>query len=554
MRGRTISSERRRTRLHAAALGLACLALLALPALRAGAEAASAETLVDERAAAVRAAKAGIAVAATALLLFGAWLRRRGRPEALRGLRDAALAALGLASLLASWNFLNFHYTGVVHAHELFNYAIGSRYFDELGYERLYECVAVADAEAGLLSRVEERRMTDLATYELRGTRAVLADPGRCKGRFSPQRWAEFARDVGAFRALFPPERWEELQQDHGFNATPLWAAMGRLVAAPVPISPAGLLVLASLDALLDLAAWGLAAGAFGWRAVCVALVYWGTNQPAGYEWTGGAFLRHDWIAAMLVGLAMLRRVRPIAGGALFGAAALLRAFPAALLAGPLLGALAEALRSRRLAPSREVRRLLAGALLSAAVLLAVSLAGGGASAWPRFAARIVHHSSVPATNTMGLRTLLSYTNEGRFAVLLAEHPDPGREWKQRRRAAFAGRRALYALVAGAYLVLLALAAAGQPLWVAALLGTGLVPFALDGACYYTAFLAAWGLLWLRSEVVGAGLCALAALQWAIAARWPEPDDAFTAASLAMLVFVAAATWLVATPRARSAP
>ena len=63
---------------------------------------------------------------------------------------------------------------------------------------------------------------------------------------------------------------------------------------------------------------------------------------------------------------------------------------------------------------------------------------------------------------------------------------------------------------AAAWLALLAVSAAGQPTWVAAVLGTGAIPFLLDGACYYSAFLAAWGLLWLRREAVGVGLCALA--------------------------------------------
>ena len=177
-----------------------------------------------------------------------------------------------------------------------------------------------------------------------------------------------------------------------------------------------------------------------------------------------------------------------------------------------------------------------------------------GTEAWWAMRCAKRHHAPGPATNTLGLRTLLSYTPEGRFEVLVASHPEPGREWKQRRRAAFAERRALFALVVGAYAALLAVAAAGQPLWVAALLGTGLVPFALDGACYYSAFLAAWGLLWTRREAVGVLLCALSAVGWAISARWPEPDDAFTATSLAVLLFVAASTWLVSRPRARATP
>jgi hypothetical protein len=138
--------------------------------------------------------------------------------------------------------------------------------------------------------------------------------------------------------------------------------------------------------------------------------------------------------------------------------------------------------------------------------------------------------------------------------VVLGAFPDPARVWKERRVAAFAERRALFLVGAAAWLALLAAATAGQPTWVAVVLGSGAIPFVLDGACYYSAFLAAWGLLWLRREAVGIALCALAALEGGIAALLPEPDDAFAATSIAVLAFVACATWLVATPRARATP
>ena len=35
---------------------------------------------------------------------------------------------------------------------------------------------------------------------------------------------------------------------------------------------------------------------AFGWRVMAVATVFWGCNAPANFYWTGGAFLRQDWI------------------------------------------------------------------------------------------------------------------------------------------------------------------------------------------------------------------------------------------------------------------
>ncbi len=495
----------------------------------------------------VEATKAAIALAAAVLLSWGAWLRREGRPDAHRGVRDAALAALAFAALLGSWNFLRFHYPGFVHA-DLVPYTLGAKYFPELGYTRLYECIAVADFEAGLGPRVRQRVITDLESYELRSTERILAEPERCTAAFAPERWAAFERDVAWFRGAFPPEGWEDLQRDHGFNATPLWAAMGARLAS-APVSAGQVLALASLDVILDLVAFAALVWGFGWRASGVVLVYWGTNRVAGFDWTGGAFLRHDWLAAGMVGLACLRRGFPLAAGILFGAATLLRAVPGVLFLGPGLAALVQLVRTRRLGPGSELARLATGAAIAALLLLPLSMLRVGAGGWLDFAGNLSHHRAVPASNTLGLRTALSFTQAGRFARVLVSERDPGRVWKERRSEAFAERRAYYFAGAAAWLALCAAAAAGQPPWIAAILGSGAIPFVLDGACYYTAFLAVWGLLWLRREAVGAALCALAVAEAAIGALLVEPDDAFTATSVAVLAFVAAATWLVATAR-----
>jgi hypothetical protein len=499
----------------------------------------------------VEAIKAAIALVAAALLLWGAWLRRSGRPEAFRGVRDAALAVLAFAALLGSWNFLRFHYPGFVHA-DLVPYTLGTKYFPELGYERLYECIAVADFEAGLGPRVLQRVLTDLETYELRDTTRILAEPDRCTARFAPERWAAFTRDVAWFRGAFAPEGWEGLQRDHGFNATPLWASIGALLASR-PVSAAQVLGLASLDVLLDLIAFAALVWGFGWRASAVVLVYWGTNRVAGFDWTGGAFLRHDWLAAGLIGLACLKRGFPLAAGILFGSATLLRAAPIVFFLGPGLVALASLLRTRRLPPGRELLRVAAGAAIAAALLLPFSALRVGAGAWQDFAENLRHHRAVPASNTLGLASALSFTQAGRFAVVLEQEPDPGRAWKQRRSAAFAQRRALYLAIATAWLALCAVAVAGQPTWIAAILGSGAGLFVLDGACYYAALLAAWGLLWLRREAVGAALCTLAAVEGLLALLLVEQDDAFAATSVAALVFVAFATGWMASARPRAA-
>ena len=490
-------------------------------------------------------AKLVLALAAALLLAWGVWLGAAGRPQAYRALRDAALAVLGVAGFLGWWNFLQFHGPGFVHGHDFFNYYVGAKYFPELGYQRLYECIAVADIEAGLGARVARRSITDLDSYLPRDTSAIRADPGRCKRHFSAERWAGFRSDVDWFRVRIPPERWEASQLDHGYNATPAWTLIGGRLASLGAASTEQILALALLDPLLVLAAWSAVAWSFGWRATCVALVYWGTNHPANFSWTGGAFLRDDWLAASLLGLALLRRGLPAAAGALFGLAASLRAFPAAWLLGPGLSAVARALRERQVRLRWPELRLAAGALVVAVGLGLASALYSGSDAWPRFARDVQLHASVPSSNTLALRTALSWTREGRLARLLPTSADPGSAWKEHQLAAFERRRAAYAALVLAYLALLTWAASRVEIWEAAVLGSGAVLFLLTPACYYTGFLAAWGLLWLRSPAVGVGLCALAAVGQAIALRIADPDDVYAASSLAALAFIALATALV---------
>ena len=110
----------------------------------------------------VHALKFAAALAGTALLAWDAVARRRqrdrraGNPRTAshgRRLRAIFLATLGGVGFLGWWNFLEFRYPGFVDAGDTFHYYLGAKYFPELGYRRLYECTAVADAEAGLAGR-----------------------------------------------------------------------------------------------------------------------------------------------------------------------------------------------------------------------------------------------------------------------------------------------------------------------------------------------------------------------------------------------------------------
>jgi hypothetical protein len=481
---------------------------------------------------------------ATGLLVLRLLPRRWGAlPAGLRRAWDAALLAAGLLAVAAWSNWGQFHYPGFGHPSETFHYYMGAKYYRELGHTRLYPCVALAESEAGVPG-VGRRFLRDLPTNSIVSASTVLANPDACLRHFTPERWSSFQADVAWFRDKPSPRRWRLMQTDHGYNATPVWGWLGGMLAGTGPATDARILALRLLDPLLLATAWATVAWSFGWRAACVALLFWGTNYPSQYGWTGGAYLRQVELAAVLFGLCCLRREHMLAGGFLLGLAALFRIYPVLLFAGPALQVLVSSLKARRFVLPSAHRRFFAGALLCGVVMLPV--AGwntGGLGGWEAFARNSRVLLDTPLRNHMGLRTALSHEVGLRADDVVDKSlEDPYEPWKRARRAAFERRAPLfYGLVVG-FVVLLALAVAREPVWGAVVLAAGLVPIGLELTSYYGALLAVFGLLTLRHPPVGAALCGLSALGWLLATRLAFFDVIFPWISIATAFFVAFAT------------
>jgi hypothetical protein len=497
--------------------------------------------------------KAAVATTATLLLGLSLWLERRGRDQAWRRTRDGALAALGLAGALLWWNLGQFNFPDFAHPSDTFHYYLGAKYFPELGYTRLYACTAVADQQAGLAGSALDRPMRDLETNLLVRSSAALADPAACTAHFSAARWAAFRRDVAFLRGRVNERRWNRFQQDHGYNATPTWTVLGRALTSTAPASDAQLLGLRLIDPVLLLGLWAAVVWAFGWRIACVAAIYWGTNYPAPFGWTGGSILRQDWLFASIAGITLLRRERPFLAGLLLSYAVLLRIFPAFLVAGIGLGALGNAWRVRRPVVSPELRRLAAGGLLGVAVLLPLSaLATGGFGSWADFVANSRVHLSTPLANHVGLRTVLSYDHEQRSERARdTSLADPMQPWKQARAARFESRRWLYAALVAIFALVVARAGAGAPAWVGAVLGVALLPVATELTGYYWSVLLAFAFAAERKPVMAVALCALAALGWAIGDHWHWTDEIHVWISVLTVSFCVFAVLLL-TPREAS--
>jgi hypothetical protein len=469
-----------------------------------------------------------------------------------RRISERGWQALALLAFATYFNFGSFHFGNYVHGWDVFHYYVGAKYFPELGYERLYECVAIADAEDGLRRRVELRKLTDLRTNELITASSVLADPMRCKSHFSDERWFSFKADVAYFRSHENPKRWDETQTDHGFNGTPVWTIAGFVLANLAPASDRSILFVTLLDPAYLAAALWLVRRAFGWRTAALAMLVFATNFPSRFYWTGGAFLRWDWIFYTVAAIACLKLDRPFLGGLAFGYAALLRIFPGLLVAGPALALGWHVLRTRRLEPNYV--RFFAGAAVAGVLFMTLSLPIAGPGGYREFVQNSVKHTATPLTNYMGLRTLVAYrpSEVGRH-LRTDRDVDPWGKWKSARLGAFEQAKPVFYVLFAGYLALLAFAVRDRPAWLAAALGATAPAFAIELTSYYYAFLLAVALATHEREDVPNILFAVTAATGVIA--WaPLPflptwwDEQYTAMSLVTVIGLTALLFRFALP------
>ena len=271
------------------------------------------------------------------------------------------------------------------------------------------------------------------------------------------------------------------------------------------------------------------------WRVRCLAVL--ATNFPSRFYWTGGAYLRWDWLFYLVGGICLVRKDRGWLGGAFLGYAALLRLFPLLAFSGPALVIARQLWGVRHPGHSgwtpppvtsagelvgrvdQRYRALLGGAVIAFAVLVPLSLVtGNGLDGYRKFFANTQKHAATPLTNDMGLRTVVAWKPSEVERLLRADGlDDPWVRWKQARLRTFHERAPLYWLAAAAFTALLWGALRGAEPWVACCLGTMMIAVGVEVTCYYYAFLFAVGLLYEKREEVGAILLAITAATGLIA-------------------------------------
>lgn len=452
------------------------------------------------------------------------------------------LLGSGILSLSLWWNLGNFHFPNYLHAWDFYHYYMGAKYLPEIGYSGLYDCTITADAEAGLREVVATQSIRNLHTNRIESPSRILADSSLCKSQFSAARWTEFTHDAAWFRSQMTLDRWAELKRDHGFNGTPVWAIAASLLAKTSLATDSQIIILAALDSLLLIALWLCVLWAFGWESLCVAAIFWGSNYPARYFWTGGSFLRQDWLFFSILGICLLRRERHFGAGAALAYAALLRIFPAFIAVPLILKAIAHMWRVKRFTLPPAHVRILSGALLVLLVAVPTAIFSSGRTlVWTEFAQNSQKHLSTPLTNNMGFKTLLGFDYETRAAVTRDPTAlEPFGTWKQLRIATFSARQWVFWLLLASLLVFFWRVAPATPEWMLAVCGVGLIPLGAELTCYYYSVLMAFGFLWKSFPWTGVALALLAWLTCECAWLWNWYDESFTWMSALVVAYVLA--------------
>ncbi len=436
-------------------------------------------------------------------LLLILWRSRRGGPLP-SGKAGQLLSGMALLAVVAYYNFGGFHGRGTVHHWETFHYVLGSKYFPEVGYDGLYVASIAGEAES-FPGKPVPSVIRDLRTNEVVPTVTTQWHMGDVKRRFSRDRWRQFVADNRYFVETNDASYLAQVRTDHGYNPTPTWTFVARILDARLPVNGTTLPLYSALDPLLLAIAFGFLFRTFGTLAGTLSLIVFGLGYPWRFDWIGGAFLRQDWLAAVVIGICLVKRERYVAAGACLGYAVSVRLFPAAFLFGPAVLALRALIRKEDTAWLRE---LAAGLAVSLFLCVAGgSLAGRGPGAWKEFGENFEKHRKTWLTNNVGLENVLLYgpeTVERRLVDF--SQPEPWLLWQRKMDAMETERRPLLLLASLGFLGVVAAGAWKAGRVEAFLLGIPAVFAAGVLTCYYWIMLLLVPLArrgWLVASVVG---------------------------------------------------
>ncbi|RYE79268.1 MAG: hypothetical protein EOO74_03980 [Myxococcales bacterium] len=522
-------------------------------------------------------AKLLIALVALVALFYEASRESEGNPVSRRTKKWVA-GALAVVGMISYFQFFQIGYKEFYHRWEFYHYYIGAKYYRNIGFEGIYTCTAVAESELPNGSAApNDKPLQDIKTRKLRDLRVNLIvdsaewveHPEKCKvgfnksdGTLDTEKWESFKKDVAFFRRVMWGNYWRDSQKDHGYNPPPVWGITGSLFANLHPASEVYCKLLSAIDVCLFAGMFGCIAWAFGWRVLCLAIVFWGTQDASPFYWTGGAFLRQDWLFYTIVSACMIRRKKYAVGAAMLTYGAMLRVFPMFFFFG--WAVVAAAYIYKKIKTEKNVwaegflpgwrrithpahRQLGIGLLVAAPVLFGISCAVHGFKAWPDFMHHTIGtHGKTALTNNMGWKTIVAHSAEGRMQI--AKDPrmqDPFQKWKDMRTNR--ATKDLKLVYRAGQIIMIGMFVYAcwrlKNLWVVQALGCILAVSMVELTCYYYSFFIFGAMLSKGRRPIEFALIGAALLSEVCHRNFGFFDDRFTAMSV---VFVVLAMFMTA--------
>jgi hypothetical protein len=537
-------------------------------ALAAGLVAYTVGEIVPDYARALDVMKAGVALTAAGGVFYE-WHRKQiGRPIAERWKRFFGIV-LGVAAIFLYFHAFKFGYPKYWHRWDQYHYYMGAKYFPEIGYDGLYKCSAIAQHDLGVVtwedpadpddpkSKPRTRRLDMRAEVEARSKTIrnlsgdnllmkvdeLLAHPEQCRDRFSPARWEQYKRDVQFFRIVSDKKYWEDMQRDHGYNPPPVWTLAGYLISNLHDADVWFMQALAMIDVAYLLGVFAALWWAFGWRVAAVAAIFWGTQASAPFYWTGGAFLRQDWLFFLVMAACLARKRWFALAGASMVYAGLLRVFPGLTVIGWLVVCGAYLWRHKRFRP--EHLRTIMGGCVAAAILVGASLAVVGTDSYQKFFQHTIRiHDQTPLTNHMGLRVLVGHNvgtgkESGRMKYTKdVSLTDPFERWKAMRLERYDRYKPVaYGIIAASLAFFIYVVRRVRSLWIAQCLAQIWIILLSQLTCYYYSFMILSAPLAKVKPSIEPWLFGLAALTQVVWMSMAWNDDRYTALTLVTLIF-----------------
>ncbi len=544
--------------------------------------------IVPDYARALDVMKAAVALTAAACVFYEWHRAQQGRAIAERWKKFVGVG-LGVIAICLYFHAFKFGYPKYWHRWDQYHYYMGAKYFPEIKYDGLYKCSAIAQHQLGVVTyeepveltieqqaklgllqvfsdmfggpeiklQMRTRRIDMKAELEAKAKTVrnlggdnllmkvddLIANPAQCESRFSPARWEQYKKDVQFFRIVSDKKYWEDMQRDHGYNPPPVWTLAGYLISNLHDADVWFMQAIAMIDIAYLLGVFGALWWAFGWRVAAVGAIFWGTQASAPFYWTGGAFLRQDWLFFMVLSACLARKRYFALAGAAMVYCGLLRIFPGLIVIGWLVVCGTYLLRHRRFRP--EHLRAIVGGCVAAAILIAASLVVVGKNSYQEFYQHTIKvHDMTPLTNHMGLRVLVGHNvgqgkESGRMKYTKdVSLVDPFERWKSMRNERYAKYKYVaYAIIAASFGLFVWVTRRVKSLWIAQCLGQIWIILLSQLTCYYYSFMILTAPLTKVKPQIEPWLFGLAALTQVIWMSMTWNDDRYTALTLMTLAF-----------------